>query len=337
MALFNVYPYTDFQQLNLDWILKELRDLVDSWESYGAGVTATAHTSTTPQVTVTGDLKTNLNFDFGLVQGPRGLTGATGATGAQGPQGEGLEILDEYATLADLQAAHPTGSAGDMYLIGTGGSYTLYLWSTDQSAWVDGGSLTSPSPYSSTPAMDTAAGSTGTSPAYARGDHSHPSDTSKMDTVPTANQDAIAVFDASGQVVDGNAAVTDFLFVVPGAIQNDIAAFDSTGQLYSSNLSLSDVATVSDLSGYATTSDLANYATNTDLAAYNTYVKVVSYSANPSTYNDVNITSDMYAIKLYIGNTKNITGDITVTTSNGSFTVSGGVAGSTTLGIMFTL
>ena len=70
-------------------------------------------------------------------QGPKGDTGATGATGPtgptgpQGPQGEPMRILAKYDTLAQLEAAHPTGSEGDMYQVGTasGGGGTKQIWS----------------------------------------------------------------------------------------------------------------------------------------------------------------------------------------------------------------
>ncbi len=180
MAFNNNVPYTDFHEMNLDWIIQEMKQLVQDWEDFSGRVSATAHTSLNPEVEITGDLKEGLNFDFGLVQGPRGQTGAIGPQGPQGPQGNGLQILDTYPTLADLQAAHPTGSSGDAYLVGSGGSYTLYIWSTSTSQWTDGGSLTSPAPASAAPSMDGTA-AVGSSLLYAREDHVHPSDTSKLD------------------------------------------------------------------------------------------------------------------------------------------------------------
>jgi hypothetical protein len=65
-------------------------------------------------------------------QGSQGVTGPSGATGPTGPLGLGLNILDYYANLTALQSAHPTGSAGQMYLV----SDTVYIWDTGTSAWV---------------------------------------------------------------------------------------------------------------------------------------------------------------------------------------------------------
>lgn len=69
--------------------------------------------------------------------GPQGPTGATGATGPQGPQGEkgdpgeAMAILAKYDTYAQFIAAHPTGSEGDIYQVGTsggGGSSSKNIW-----------------------------------------------------------------------------------------------------------------------------------------------------------------------------------------------------------------
>ena len=206
MGVFEQFPYTNWHELNLDWFIKEFERLQSEWDSFGYTVTATAHPGLTPSVTVTGDLTNGLNFDFTLVKGDTGATGATGPAGngiasvsidgsyqltftftdgtvyttpsLRGPQGAGLEVLDEYATLTDLQTAHPVGSAGDMYLVGTSPNFTLYLWSPSQNAWVDGGALTSPSPTVTTPLMDGLA-DVGLEFTYARGDHVHPTDTSR--------------------------------------------------------------------------------------------------------------------------------------------------------------
>ena len=72
------------------------------------------------------------------IKGPQGIQGPEGPTG---PQGSGLEILDLYATLADLQSDHPSGTAGDCYAVGSSSSNTLYIWSDSQSDWVEIGPL----------------------------------------------------------------------------------------------------------------------------------------------------------------------------------------------------
>lgn len=60
---------------------------------------------------------------------------ATCISGAKGETGTSVTILGSYATLADLQAAHPTGNPGDGYLVGG----DLYVW--NGSAWQDVGQI----------------------------------------------------------------------------------------------------------------------------------------------------------------------------------------------------
>ena len=196
------YPYTDFHEMNLDWIIREMKKLVDDWASFATNVTASAHESTDPEVTVTGDLKTGIDFDFGLVKGPEG------PEGPEGPQGKGLNVLGVYATLSDLQTAHPTGDPGDVYLVGSGGSYTMYVWSEDSSDWVDGGPITSPAPAISTPLMDGSA-AVGTSQNYAREDHVHPSDTSKQDALVSGTN--IKTINSNNLLGSGDITVQDVL------------------------------------------------------------------------------------------------------------------------------
>lgn len=224
--MFDKYPYTDFHEMNLDWIIKEMKQLVEDWEDFTGRVSAEAHEATEPEVTVTGDLKEGLVFDFGLVAGPRGTTGAQGPQGEQGPAGEGLQILDTYPTLAALQSAHPTGSAGDAYLVGSGGVFTLYIWSVSTSAWTDAGSLSSPSPSNVAPAMDGTA-SAGSSALYSRGDHVHPSDSTKLDKSAT---DGVYAVESGAQVMK---TVSD------NAAPDAIVAYDSIGDINTVDLNAS--------------------------------------------------------------------------------------------------
>lgn len=90
------------------------------------------------------------------VQGAQGAQGATGSQGVQGVQGsQGIQgekgddgadgrsftVLSLYATLLALQTAHPTGSAGDAYAVGTAASNVIYIWDTVGSAWLSIGAM----------------------------------------------------------------------------------------------------------------------------------------------------------------------------------------------------
>lgn len=61
-----------------------------------------------------------------------------GAKGADGADGTSVTILGHYDTYAELTAAHPTGSAGDSYMVGA----DLYVW--NGTAWENVGQIQGP-------------------------------------------------------------------------------------------------------------------------------------------------------------------------------------------------
>ena len=80
-------------------------------------------------------------------QGPKGDTGKTGPQGERGPAGQdgtSYTINGLYSTLSALQAAHPTGSAGDAWFVGTADSNVVYQWDVDKASWVNVGALKGP-------------------------------------------------------------------------------------------------------------------------------------------------------------------------------------------------
>ena len=82
----------------------------------------------TAAVTITGQ-DTDPYLNFVLPKGDKGDTG------------QGINILGEYATLADLEAAHPTGTRGDAWMVGTTNPKNLYVWDIDQLEWSNEGQL----------------------------------------------------------------------------------------------------------------------------------------------------------------------------------------------------
>ena len=108
-------------------------------------------------------------------------------TGSANP----LVPLGMYATLDELQEAHPTGEKGDAWLIGDYTSNVAYMWDVDHEQWVNAGALAEGNGFksaynrsfedvSSNIQMDGTA-SAGSSFKVARADHVHPSDTTKAD------------------------------------------------------------------------------------------------------------------------------------------------------------
>ena len=80
-------------------------------------------------------------------QGPKGDTGETGPQGEQGPAGQdgaSYTVNGLYSTLSALQSAHPTGSAGDAWFVGTAEDNVVYQWDVDKASWINVGALKGP-------------------------------------------------------------------------------------------------------------------------------------------------------------------------------------------------
>lgn len=75
--------------------------------------------------------------------------------GDQGDPGTGLTLKGSYATVAALEAAHPTGTRGDAYFVED--DECVYLWDVDQSAWTNIGEIQGPK------------GETGATPSFSIG------------------------------------------------------------------------------------------------------------------------------------------------------------------------
>lgn len=72
------------------------------------------------------------------------LIGPPGPQGPKGDPGDSYTVKGLYTTLSALQSAHPTGSEGDAWFVGTSDSNVVYQWDVDQSAWVNVGALKGP-------------------------------------------------------------------------------------------------------------------------------------------------------------------------------------------------
>ena len=72
------------------------------------------------------------------------LIGPPGPQGPKGDPGDSYTVKGLYATLSALQAAHPTGSEGDAWFVGTSDSNVVYQWDVDHATWVNVGALKGP-------------------------------------------------------------------------------------------------------------------------------------------------------------------------------------------------
>ena len=73
-------------------------------------------------------------------QGVQGIQGPAGPKGEAGKDGTGVTIKGSYDSEEALKAAHPTGVAGDAYLI----NGNLYVWSDTASDWNNVGEIKGP-------------------------------------------------------------------------------------------------------------------------------------------------------------------------------------------------
>lgn len=83
--------------------------------------------------------------------------GPQGETGASGKDGTGVTVLGSYDTVGALTQAHPTGSAGDSYLV----AGSLYVWDKTGNTWKNVGSIQGPAGAPGADGKDGAAGANG--------------------------------------------------------------------------------------------------------------------------------------------------------------------------------
>ena len=111
----------------------------------------------------------------GVFDGAKGDPGPAGPQGPKGADGSNYRVNGLYATLSVLQAAHPAGSAGDAWFVGTADSNLVYQWDVDKGAWVSVGALKGPKGDTGSAGAAGAKGETG--PAGAQGEKGEKGDT----------------------------------------------------------------------------------------------------------------------------------------------------------------
>lgn len=190
----NITPFTNFHELNLDWILQKMKELETKVDNIVGGSTPSV---TTPLMDGVGDPGSSISYSRGDHVHPSDTSRASTSALAAVDTKVDDNYRDLNAAINDVDAKIAFTSAAPLMdgVASSGSSYyqarSDHVHPTDTSrasqtqvdtiqAVVDqwAGSA---SPYAGTPAMD-GVGSPGNVDAYARGNHVHPSDTSKLDT-----------------------------------------------------------------------------------------------------------------------------------------------------------
>lgn len=105
----------------------------------------------------------------------KGPQGEKGTDGAPGKDGTGVTILGSFDSLESLKAEHPTGNAGDAYLIGG----HLYVWDTVGADWKNVGTIQGPKGDKGEPGADGTNGTPGKDGLGWTYGHSVPTSTSQ--------------------------------------------------------------------------------------------------------------------------------------------------------------
>ena len=282
MAIFNKYPYSNFQELNLDWILQELKDLTDQWEVFEdqfTGVTANAQTvpyGNGASVTVTGGGATPYNFDFDI------------------PAGKDLGLVGQpsvkYQTSNDISTI-PSGTwldnpptsiiPGDYLwtriILTYNDNHTIVYYMYTRQGMDGNGSVDSvngippiagdvtlpiPDPSDAIPLVDITGGLEGSDPKYSRADHQHPTDPSKLD-ISTGNAG-----EKNAYIIDGINTQTT-MQITSSATANKIAAYDANGHLNTVSPTASSNAVnldYADTTYLSKTDAVTDYVQKTDVA-----------------------------------------------------------------------
>lgn len=94
MALFDNFPYTNFHDLNLDWLIKKFKDFNNTLNNFK--LTASAKEGGNVSATVTGDLENGYNVDFTIPTTPLNFDRSRGLWNDNGT------VKNEWPTLIDI-------------------------------------------------------------------------------------------------------------------------------------------------------------------------------------------------------------------------------------------
>lgn len=90
--MFIRWPFTSLQNMNLNWLLQQMKTLIEKVNAFGNKITVgsveTLPAGQAASVTISGDLDEGLTFNFEIPRGNTGATGPQGETGPAGPTGQ---------------------------------------------------------------------------------------------------------------------------------------------------------------------------------------------------------------------------------------------------------
>lgn len=189
----NVFPWSNFHELNLDWLLEEVKKLRQDINDLTGG---SVPSDSTPQMDGVGSAGSSVNYSRGDHVHPTDTSRASASDLVDTADRLDLEDLRLDGAINDVDAKikfSPAAPIMDSSSASAGISDYLaradHIHPTDTSraSATDLATLTgrvdaftgSANPSDSTPLMD-GVGSAGTGGNYSRGDHVHPSDTSRL-------------------------------------------------------------------------------------------------------------------------------------------------------------
>lgn len=140
------WPWTNLHELNLSWIIQQMKSLIERVDAFGNRITAgsvdTLPAGQSASVIIRGGLDDGLTFDFQIPRGNTGATGPQGPQGVQGPKGDSGNSFTIKGLVASVNDLPANASVGDAYGVGTSSSNEIYLF--NGLTWDNMGPLSGP-------------------------------------------------------------------------------------------------------------------------------------------------------------------------------------------------
>lgn len=299
------YPYGNLHGLNLDWFLEQWKKFQNSFTSAFSASSTVLQPNEQPTVDVNYDQQNgNYDFHFGLPATVKPSQFEIGyqasASGTVIPTGPWL-------------ANPPAVPAGE------------YLWSRTRVIYNDNqysqtyavsrqGVDGQGSPATSIPIMD-GIGATGVDTAFARADHVHPSDTSRIPFTALASADPL---------MDGTETA---------GTSTNVAREDHVHPTDTTRASVTDLSDVQDDITALQGDVLALQGAITNRVFYFTNIPVYATTGTIATITDAEITADCVLVDISFATQQYIRSDLDWESTAGTFTISGTCSNATTVNI----